>query len=466
MSRLNNATLNNATYFLKTKLLYLILKIWLQLLNLIINRTWKSFDLNYGTYLLNSGIIPSSKGNFYAWDKAWKDSMLEWNLGNYKKSVNLRKEVMFEVYKANNQDLIDYYPPFLSRIFAGPIGHNGVIGMLIGAQKYNIIPKGQRLLPVSKMIGIRPFFLSVKGDIKLVRIENQSSGDEFPSYWHIYERHQLIKTHDGFIDLYPLFEKVFYNIKNLSSSPILKLDIEYEQKAINLLSRAGLKKSDWFVTLHVRDTGIFGETREQPIESYLKSILYITNLGGKVIRIGDQSMKKLPPIKGLIDLSLDFKSNSFLHLYALAKARFFIGTNSGPKFMPPLFGVPSLITNLTSIGLESLFFTEMTRYIPKKIIHKKNATSLFDTLNSHIGYNNFTAKELKKQNIELLCNTELEIFEGVKEMMKLVSGETELYDAKLENHVNKIRESAFFSSSGLFSRYWLQQNAEWFLKTT
>lgn len=454
-------------YFqVKNRLLYAILRKWLQLLNLIVNRNLDSIDTNYVTYLLNSGIVPRSNERFFIWDRAWKKSMLDWNKGHYQKSVSIRKEVMYEIYRANSQELHEYYPPFMSRIYAGPIGHNGVVGMHLAAQKFDLIPQGERWLPVNNSMAKRPFFLSIKDNFKLVKFQSQSSGDELPGHWHVYERLQLIKTHNDFMDLYPLIENVFSHIKDLTKSPILNLDAEYEKAAMNMLGRMGLKGSDWFVTLHVRDTGMSGETREQPIESYLKSVSHILSLGGKVIRIGDESMKRLPQINGLIDLSNDFEINSKLHLFALANAKFFIGTNSGPKFMPPLYGVPSLITNLTSIGLESLCLTNKTRYIPKKILYKNTPVSLYDTLNSHIGFDNFSARDLKKRNIELICNSEDEILEGVKEMIELVFNNSYPNNLELENRVARIRNSTFFSSTGMFSVSWLKQNEDWFLRTT
>jgi putative glycosyltransferase (TIGR04372 family) len=450
---------------LKNKLLYLILKKWLQILNLIVNRNLSSIDTNYVTYLLNSGVIPSTNEKFFDWDKTWKKAMFEWNEGRYQNSVTIRKELMYEIYLANKINFKDYYPPFLSRIFAGPIGHNGVIGMHIGAQKFGLIPKGKRWLPVNNLMANRPFFLSTKEYINLVSFQNQSSGDELPSQWHVYERLQLIKTEEGFVDLYPLIEKVFSHIEDFTKTPILKLDYEYEKNAKFELKKLGLDNNDWFVTLHVRDTGLEGETREQPVESYLKSIYYILSHGGKIIRIGDEFMKKLPSIPGVIDLTKNFAVNSKLNLFALARAKFFIGTNSGPKFMPPLYGVPSLITNLTSIGLESLSLTSKTIYIPKAIICNNDSVSLSDTLNSHMGFNNFTAKELNKRNIELKCNTEDDILNGVKEMIDIVFNNFSARELGLDNKVKEIRENVQFSSKGNFSTSWLRQNESWFLNS-
>jgi len=450
---------------LKNKLLHLILKKWLQILNLIVNRKLSSIDINYVTYLLNSGLIPSSNEKFFDWDKTWKKAMLEWNAGQYQKSVTTRIELMQEIYLANKINFKDYYPPFLSRIFAGPIGHNGIIGVHIGAQKFGLIPKGKRSLPVSNLMASRPFFLSTKDYINLITFQNQSSGDELPSQWHVYERHQLIKTEDGFVDLYPLIENVFSYIEDLTETPILTLDYKYEKIAKFELNKLGVGDDDWFVTLHVRDTGLEGETREQPIESYLKSIHHILNQGGKIIRIGDESMNKLPSIPGVIDLTKNFAMYSKLHLYALARAKFFIGTNSGPKFMPPLYGVPSLITNLTSIGLESLALTSKTIYIPKAIIRNNQPVSLSDTLNSHMGFNNFTARELNHRNINLKCNTENDILNGVKEMIGIVFNNYNDRELSLDSKVKEIREKVHFSSKGNFSTSWLRQNESWFLNS-
>jgi putative glycosyltransferase (TIGR04372 family) len=240
---------------------------------------------------------------------------------------------------------------------------------------------------------------------------------------------------------------------------------EYESYARLRLEEYGLSKSDWFVTLHVRNTGSAIDVREQSIKDYLASINLIIANGGKVIRIGDPSMEKINAIPGFIDLSRDSKLHTPLHLYALAKAKFFIGTNSGPKMYPPLYGVPSLITNLTSIGLETFTLSPGTIYIPKTYTREGEKLPLVEILGSHIGYDNFNRRQLFERGIGVADTSQLDILKGVEEMLQYVFGLAPERNNEFDIQVERIRSASQFSTSGRFSATWLSENENWFLRT-
>jgi putative glycosyltransferase (TIGR04372 family) len=450
-------------YQLKGKALHFMLTSAVRFVNLITYKNLRKPEPFYGNYILGVGLIPTPNANFFKFDRAWNKSYSTFNIGEYKESIKIREEIMREIYDINGITEPGYFPPILSKSFSGAIGHLGHIGVHIAAQKLGLVPPGQRYMQVSKKDLSKPFFLSVKERIKPLSFSYLHNSDEPPGQWHIFERMQLVKTTDGFLDLHQLIEKVFTASDDIFNEPILKLDPEYIMNSMLELKKYGLKESDWFVTLHVRDSGNSNEHNSQSIDNYIKSIDYIIGLGGKVIRIGDSAMQRLPTKAGLIDLTQNSLTSSHLHLYALAAAKFFIGTTSGPKVIPPLFKVPMLVTNMTVLGIESIYYSGKTLFIPKKTFMNSKLLSFSEIINSPVGFASFSPRNILEKKILFESNSEDEILNGVKEMIDIVFNNLHSRNYELDNKAKLIRSNVEFATSGLFSASWLESNHSWFL---
>jgi len=93
--------------------------------------------------------------------------------------------------------------------------------------------------------------------------------------------------------------------------PLLRLDEEHATRGRAVLSDSlRLKDGDWFVCLHVREpgfhqdqTGLYQTTRNADIETYRPAVEKIVRMGGKVIRMGDSSMKPFS-MEGVYDYAL------------------------------------------------------------------------------------------------------------------------------------------------------------------
>lgn len=447
---------------IKNFLLVFFLRYWIAIYKIVVHRDFTYPKPKYARNLYNSSILSRNSKHYEKWDLAWQNAFSLWNRGEYQKAVRLRTEIMEEVYSFNEVEGSQYSPPFLSNEFCGPFGHNPMIAIHSIARELNLLPKGERYLATSKRVSDRPFIKNLAKHVTVIPHVGPEWSD-LPSEWHISERMQLFKTQEGFTDSYPIVEEVFNRQNLLETSPILKLDHDYEAIAEKKLFEYGIGEKDWFVTLHVRSTGSKIDIREQSISDYIPAIDHIISLGGKVIRIGDPSMPRVDSRPGLIDLSRDMNSQAPLHLYALAKAKFFIGTNSGPKMYPPLYGVPSIITNLTSIGLETFTLTRGTIYIPKTYFRLNRSLSLTEILSSHLGYDNFNLKQLHQKNIQVCNSTSYDILKGVQEMLAFVFDGESRKNTELDLQVKRIREQSQFATSGKFAVSWLSQNAEWFL---
>jgi len=122
------------------------------------------------------------------------------------------------------------------------------------------------------------------------------------------------------------------------------------------LRQLGLKKNNWFAVVHLREIGYEhrrGVSQERTVNplDYLPALnRIIEKHGGQVVRVGDPSMTPLPPTEGLIDLSRI--PDSFpLQAFALARARFFFGTDSGPTQLASAFKTPVASTNAFGIAV-------------------------------------------------------------------------------------------------------------------
>jgi putative glycosyltransferase (TIGR04372 family) len=81
------------------------------------------------------------------------------------------------------------------------------------------------------------------------------------------------------------------------------------------------------------------------IEDYLPAIKEITRRGGWVIRIGDPAMKPLPLMRNVLDYCHSKIRADWMDVFLAARCRFFLGTSSGPCYIPQSYGVPCVLTN-------------------------------------------------------------------------------------------------------------------------
>jgi putative glycosyltransferase (TIGR04372 family) len=123
-----------------------------------------------------------------------------------------------------------------------------------------------------------------------------------------------------------------------------------------ILETRGVSKDGWFVCLHMREAGyrwrpVSDSDRNVDPHDYLPMIRHIIDdLGGQVVRLGHPEMTPLPEMDGLIDLGRH--ANSFPEqAFAISRARFFIGTDTGPTQLAAAFRTPTASTNALGIDL-------------------------------------------------------------------------------------------------------------------
>ena len=205
-------------------------------------------------------------------------------------------------------------------------------------------------------------------------------------------------------------------------APLLQVSEQLRTRGESELAAYGFAKADWFVTLHVRESGFYGEQyssnqahRNASIDSYLEAIRFITDAGGWVIRLGDRSMQPLPVVDRVIDYAHSDIKSAWMDVYLLGCARMFIGTTSGLTNAVISFGVPSVLVNCVSnyfqlwddgvsFTLKPMWDSNVSAYVP-----------LAEMITEDFRWRVFNLHQLAKEGIQPRENTAEDILLAVTE---------------------------------------------------
>lgn len=141
-------------------------------------------------------------------------------------------------------------------------------------------------------------------------------------------------------------------------APTVRLPGRTRRVGERALTRLGIGSKDWFVCLHVRDGGFYGDPeisapRNGTLAAFERAIQLVASQGGKVVRLGSEDMAPAPKIPGLIDYATSGLAQPRIDAFLLSRCRFYIGMQSGPYDLAPIFGKPRLVANMYNalIGL-------------------------------------------------------------------------------------------------------------------
>ncbi len=158
--------------------------------------------------------------------------------------------------------------------------------------------------------------------------------------------------------------------------PLLRLTELDQASGQYQLAQLGIPEGAWYVALHARDSGYYGEGstggnahRNAAIEDYVPAIREITDRGGYVVRLGDHTMKPLPKMDRVIDYACSPGKSPALDLFILATSRFVIGTTSGLTNVALSFGTPMLLVNCISNDWQA--WTDQVDFILKKVYDRR-----------------------------------------------------------------------------------------------
>ena len=209
-------------------------------------------------------------------------------------------------------------------------------------------------------------------------------------------------------------------------SAFFTLSDSHRERGEQALQKLGLPRDAWYVTLHVREPGYRGETRENSTENwrnanpldYLKACKIVTQAGGWVFRMGDPSMSPLPPMSQVVDYAHHKIRSDWMDVFLGATCRFLIGTGSGYYHIPEFFGVPCILTNFP--GFVPYFgMKNKDLYLPRwlKNIQTDELISFEEYISPPIG-NFWSLKHFRDAGLHWVENTPEELEAATKEMLE------------------------------------------------
>lgn len=188
------------------------------------------------------------------------------------------------------------------------------------------------------------------------------------------------------------------------------------------LSGVGIPADAWFVTVHARESAFTrdknGSPRNASIAKYQRAIDEVIARGGYVIRIGDSTMQELPARPNLFDYARSDIKSDWMDVFLLSCCRFLIGVASGPAQVPPLFSIPCVYTNWMPMG--DYPFNPLGILIHKRHLNRETGESI--SYKEMMSICSDSQALLDRSNIVLEENTELEIFDAVREMLDKLDG--------------------------------------------
>lgn len=209
--------------------------------------------------------------------------------------------------------------------------------------------------------------------------------------------------------------------------PLIALIGDDERWGAQALQRLGLPDGAWFVCVHVREPGYSSideelhSHRNGSVEATIPAMREITRRGGWVVRIGDPTMKHLPPTPQVVDYAHHPAKCDRLDIILCARARFILGNTSGIALVGTIFGVPCAIANM--IPISEHWFNAKDMCIHKHLWPERLGRYLgFDEAMALPVANYHYAKLYKDAGIRVDENTPEEIRDLVIKMLDNLDG--------------------------------------------
>lgn len=247
-------------------------------------------------------------------------------------------------------------------------------------------------------------------------------------------------------------------IKQGVDSSFFTLTDHHWEMGMQVLKQLGVPEDAWYVTLHVREPGYRGETRENTTENwrnanpldYIKAVEAVTSAGGWVFRMGDPSMTPLPSMPHVIDYAHHEIRCDWMDIFLGATCRFLIGTSSGYLSIPAFFNVPRILTNNLAF-YEYYCMWSQDLYLPRWLKKKESGSLLtfqeyMSPPTSTIG----SSQKFKDAQLESVENTPEELEAATREMLERTAGSTSLtkFDDELQRRFKTLAESYGFKYHG------------------
>ena len=303
------------------------------------------------------------------------------------------------------------------------IGHTGHLAQFIQAKKLGLLSENNiKYVLVTDRVA-NACYLSYLCSLGEIDVIHQNNYKYFYDYCLLpfTESLDVWQTKDGYENLFSIINKVYERWRSENRSPLLKIESDHRERGLKVLEDLNIPTDAWFVSFHVR-SGYSGKNnlrdgRNCEIDSYIPAIKAITDAGGYIFRMGDHTMKPLPEMPNVIDYALSPYKSDWMDVFLWACCKFYIGTWSGPIYIPPTFGVPMLFTNATPFGATSAQLNK-TLMLPKLWYSQteQRLLTFSEILSCPAGW---CERRTIGDDLVLVDNSAEELEAGVKEILEL-----------------------------------------------
>lgn len=317
-------------------------------------------------YVGHSGFVPIR--GLAAWSvlaQEWQRSFDLWANGDYRASVNTRRECLVEAYELQGLDPEEHTPPWLSAGYASNIGHLGFLGMHGIGRYLGILGRPNREVILGPSEGNQILVNSIASATEVLRMRNSSAIVESPPLWPHVESLQMVNANGLFLDFYEFWELTVSSTASAPQDvPVFELHEDYVGATRQRLDRIGLPPGAWFVALHFREERFPRDVRSIDAATMIPAVEAILRLGGRVVQFGAHNSRPLVDHPNYLVAQDEQGSNTDLHPYLLREAEFLLTTNSGPTVVAQVLGTDVVQINTTSISRNTLSTWSRSYYVP------------------------------------------------------------------------------------------------------
>jgi len=191
--------------------------------------------------------------------------------------------------------------------------------------------------------------------------------------------------------------------------------------------------------------------RNSSIENYLPAVIELTKRGFWCIRMGDPTMRRIPPTERVIDYPhLDARSD-WMDIFLCGSCKFFLGSASGLVQVAGVFGTPSGAANQAPFS-HALQFGLKDVAIPKLMWSETQERYLTfrEIFGSDVANFRFTAL-FEKQRIRPVENTPEEVRDLALEMLERSAGRATYTqeDEELQQRFKALMRPGHYSYGGI-----------------
>ena len=208
--------------------------------------------------------------------------------------------------------------------------------------------------------------------------------------------------------------------------PLLSLTAADRERTHVLLTDLGLPAGAWYVCFHNRESGfspqdeIIQSHRNTNIDNLIGAMQFVVSQGGWCVRMGDPTMKRLPPALGVVDYAHHSSRSEQADVLLCANSDYFVGTSSGLFIVASVFGVPCALTNM--IPAPTLGFSPSDIAIPKLLCRSfdHSTVSISSAFKAPLA-NYRLSSQFRQAGVIPIENSSEEILDLVQEMHGVVN---------------------------------------------